>query len=33
MAELIQAGATSIDLTPFHADRFMAMDTALVTRG
>jgi sarcosine oxidase subunit beta len=33
MAELIQAGSTSIDLTPYHVDRFMAMDTALATRG
>ena len=33
MAELIQTGSTSIDLTPYHPDRFMAMDTALATRG
>ena len=33
MAELIQAGSTSIDLTPYHADRFMAMDAALATPG
>ena len=33
MAELIHAGSTSIDLTPYRAHRFMAMDTALSSRG